>query len=282
MRRLALEIYQRRNLMDSLKEFLSKLKWGYIALGLLAFMVTCGSYFTVDAGEVGVTFNTISGKTQSYSQGFHFKTPFVTSVTSFDVKTQREDIKASSASKDLQKVNIHIVLNYHLQYDKVDKLYVRVGSDYVKKIIVPAVNELAKASTAKFEVENIIVKRDDVRSLIEDRLITRLAEYDIIVESVDLVDIDFDEKFNAVVEEKQMEQQKVMTAEYVRQQAETKKKTTILEAEAEAAKQRLLSQTVTRDVIALKLIEKWDGKYPQVMSGNGSNLLIQPNLSTGQ
>ena len=262
-------------------EFLKSLKWGYVLLGLFAFMLTCGSYFTVDAGEVGVTFNSISGNTQSYSQGLHFKTPFVTSVTSFDVKTQREDIKAASASKDLQKVDVHVVLNYHLQYDKVDKLYVRVGSDYVKKVIIPAAKELVKASTAKFEVENIIVKRDDVRKLIEERLISRLAEYDIVVESVDLIDINFDDKFNQVVEEKQMEQQKVMTAEYVRQQAEANKKTTILDAEAEATKQRLLSQSVTRDVIALKWIEKWDGKLSQV-SGGSSQFLIQPNLNSGQ
>ena len=125
-------------------------------------------FFVVGAGQVGVTFNSITGTTESYSQGMYTKLPFVTSVVDFDVKTIKLDVKpADSASKDLQKVYVHVVLNYHLDYTKVNTLYVKVGKDYQDKVIVPAVNESVKATTAQFPVEDIIIKREKVKESIK-------------------------------------------------------------------------------------------------------------------
>ncbi|MGL4368907.1 MAG: SPFH domain-containing protein, partial [Spirochaetota bacterium] len=110
-------------------------------IGIFFLIILFGSWFFVGAGIVGVTFNTMTGETHSYSQGFYFKIPLVTDVTKFDVKTQRQDIRADSASMDLQKVAVHVVVNYHLDYAKVNELYVKVGVDYEDKVIAPAVNE---------------------------------------------------------------------------------------------------------------------------------------------
>src|SRR5271157_4996969 len=98
-------------LMASPKKFVPA-----IAVLILVFLVGCGSFFQVGAGVVGVTFNSITGSTAAFSQGMYFKIPIVTSVIKFDVKTQREDIQADSASKDLQKVKVFVAINYHLDY----------------------------------------------------------------------------------------------------------------------------------------------------------------------
>lgn len=257
----------------------------YSLIAIAALVIVFGSWFTVGAGDVKVLFNSVTGSTKSYSSGFYFKLPLVTSTTKFDVKTQKQEIKTESASKDLQKVDMKVVVNYHLDYAKVDTLYKTVGEDYELKVISPAVLESAKAASAQFDVEKIIEQRDTVKTTIEKTLAVRLASYHIILESVNLVDIGFDEQFNKVVEEKQMEQQKIKTAEYIRQQAEENKKTTILNAQAEAEKQRLLSISVTKDVIALKWIEAWKeggAKMPETyVAGNGGgNILLTPNLKS--
>jgi prohibitin 1 len=245
-----------------------------IVLIVLVSIVGCGSFFSVGAGVVGVTFNSITGDTAAYSQGMYFKIPIVTSVIKFDVKTQREDIQADSASKDLQKVKVHVAINYHLDYKKVNELYVKVGRDYIEKVINPAVNESVKASVAQFPVEEIIVKREDVKILIEKSLKDRLAIYNIILESVNLVNISFDEEFNRVVEQKQIEEQKIKTAEYIKKQAEQKKQATILEAEGEARKQELLRATISKDTVMMKWIDKWDGKLPTYMMGDKTMMMV--------
>ena len=64
-------------------------------------------------------------------------------------------------------------------------------------------------------------------------------------------------------------EQQIKTAEFNRQKAEKEKQTTILQAQAEAEKQRLLAQSTSKDVVDLKWIEKWNGILPQMMGGNG-------------
>lgn len=248
--------------------------WALVALAVL--VVFFGSWFIVGVGEVGVTFNRITGQTASHQQGLHFKIPLLVGVTKFDVKTQRIDIKAISASKDLQEVTFELAINFHLQYDKVDNLYMRVGHDYTAKIINPAVEETIKSAAAKFPVERIIVDRHLLREEMMQTLQSRLIGYDIVTEAVNILDIDFTREFNAVVEQKQIEEQKIKTAEYQRRQAEELKQKTILEAEAEARKQQLLRESVSEKVISLKWIEKWDGKLPQIISGKEGVMLMLP------
>jgi len=242
-------------------------------------IITLNPVFIVGPGEVGVTFNRLSGKTASYAQGMHFRVPFVHGVSTFDVKTQRIDIVAYSASKDLQKVEVEIVINTHLLYEKVNDLFIKVGKDYVVKVIQPAVNECVKAASAQFPVEDIIVKRELLKQQIEDTLRVKLIVYNIVVENVNLVNIKFDPEFEKIVEQKQIEEQKIKTAEYVKQQAEQNKLATIARAEGDAKAQQLLRESVNDRTIAYKWIDKWDGKLPETMLGSNSSILFTPKQS---
>ncbi len=243
---------------------------------IILLTIITGSYFSVSVGEVGVLFNKITATKSSFQQGFHFKIPLIQAITHFDVKTQKVDVNSTGASKNLQEIRYETVINYHLEYDKVNNLYTKVGKDYIDKVIVPCVNESLKAATALFPVEEIIQKRYELKQIAEQHIRDRLTNYNIILEAMNIVDIDFTDEFNKVVEEKQMEEQKIKTAEYQRRQAEEYKKKTILEAEAEAQKQNLLRQTTSKEVISLKWIEKWNGQLPQYLMGKDADILVTP------
>lgn len=247
-----------------------------IGVGLLIMALIFKPFFIVSAGEVGVTFNRFTGTTMSYSQGTHFRIPLIQAVHDFDVKTQRIDIDAHSASKDLQKVHVIAMLNSHLDYQKVNDLFVKVGEDYKEKVVEPATQEVIKAETAKFPVDEIIVRREMLKDGIEKALREKLIAYNIILENVNLVNIDFDEEFNKVVEQKQIEEQKIKTAEYQKRQALEYKEKTILEAQAEAEKQRLMKTNVNESIIALEWIKKWNGTLPQTVLGDKSVMMVNP------
>lgn len=262
--------------MDSDQMLKKIIVGGCIALAVLIFAIIMFPVFSVDAGEVGVLFNRFNGQTQSYSQGTHFRMPIAQSVYKFDVKTQRMDVEAESASKDLQVVHVTAMLNYHLVYDKVNELFVKVGRDYGEKIIHPATNEVLKAAVAQFPVEQIIINRDKLKDMIELTLKQKLANYNIELEAINLVNIGFDPEFNKVVEQKQIEEQKIKTAEYQKRQAMEYKEKTILEAQAEAEKQRLMKSNVNESIVALEWIKKWNGALPQTMMGEKGMMMISP------
>lgn len=247
-----------------------------IIVGLLLALVglAFGSFFNVPVGYVGVRINIINGETQSFARGTYLKLPIVHKVVNYDVKTQRQEFKANSASKDLQTVHASIVVNFRPDYSKVNDIHADIGSDYQWKVIDPAVQEAAKAAISKLPVEMVVVERENLRASIEQRLSEKLAAYNIIIENVNITNIDFTQEFNRVVEEKQIEEQKVKKAEYQRLQAEEEKKRAILLAEAEAQKQQLLKQSTSKEVIGLKWIEKWDGRLPQYMMGDGQNIIM--------
>jgi regulator of protease activity HflC (stomatin/prohibitin superfamily) len=248
-----------------------------VSIAVIILILVClgfGSFFTVPVGFVGVRINIISGQTESFSRGTYLKIPIVHKVVNYDVKTQRQEFAATSASKDLQTVHAVIVVNFRPDYSKVNDIHTNIGSDYQWKVIDPAVQEAAKAAISKLPVEMVVVERENLRTAIEKRLAEKLAVYNIIIENVNITNIDFSSEFNRVVEEKQIEEQKVKKAEYQRLQAEEEKKRAILLAQAEAEKQQLLKQSTNKEVISLKWIEKWDGRLPQYMMGDGQNVIM--------
>ncbi|MCK5219017.1 prohibitin family protein [bacterium] len=229
----------------------------------------------IGAGERGVVFSRFTGVQEKVMmEGMNFKIPGIESVVKFDVKTQKLERASDGASKDLQEVNLRTVVNYHLESEKVAKLYQEVGVDFERKVIEPSIQEAVKAGTAQFPVENIIVERPKLKAIIAEILRQKLAEYDIILEDVNLTDITFSTEFNRVVEQKQIEEQKIKTAEYKKKQAEQHKATVILAAQAEAEKQRLIRLQVTKDIVSLEWIKKWDGKLPQTVMGGDAVPMI--------
>jgi regulator of protease activity HflC (stomatin/prohibitin superfamily) len=245
-----------------------------VSIVVIILLLAFGSFFTVPVGFVGVRINIITGQTESFSRGTYLKIPIAHKVVNYDVKTQRQEFTATSASKDLQAVHAMIVVNFRPDYSKVNDIHTNIGSDYQWKVIDPAVQEAAKAAISKLPVEMVVVERENLRTAIEKRLSEKLVAYNIIIENVNITNIDFSSEFNRVVEEKQIEEQKVKKAEYQRLQAEEEKKRAILLAEAEAAKQQLLKQSTNKEVISLKWIEKWDGRLPQYMMGDGQNVIM--------
>lgn len=239
---------------------------GFALLALSAALFLFSMFYVVNPGEVGV--EVLFGSVKRYTEnGLHAKNPFA-DVIIFDIKTQREEQKSEGASQDLQLVIVESVINYHLDAAKLPELYSKVGRDFVYKVINPAVHESVKAAIARYKVEEVIVKRHEVKEMIVESLKTKLAGYYIVLEDVNIQDIDFSDEFNKVVEEKQIEEQKIKTAEYRRSQAEQDKLRVILEAQAEAEKQRLLKVNTSKEVVDLKWIEKWNGQLPTTVMGN--------------
>ncbi|MDP3041903.1 MAG: prohibitin family protein [Candidatus Omnitrophota bacterium] len=243
-------------------------------VAIVVLIIFFGSFYVVGVGQVGVIFNQATGRTKSVQSGFSLKMPIVDQLNVFDIRTQRIDIEEECASKDLQLVRMKTVINYHLDYTKVNEIFTKVGRDYSSKVIVPVTNEIAKSLVSQYTVENIIVKRAELKDAIEEALRIKLKEYFVVIESVNLVNVEFTPEFNRVVEAKQIEEQKIKTAEYKKMQAAQNKEAVILEAEGESRRQELIRATVNPQIVSLEWIKKWDGKLPVTMLGDDTVLML--------
>ena len=218
------------------------------------------------------------GKVQDtvLDEGIHPIMPIVTSVKRLSVRVQKNSFNADAASKDLQKVTTELTINWHIDPVRVNKVFQQIGDEeqIVNGIITPAVSEVLKAASANKTAEQIITKRTELKQEIDNNLKTRLADYGVIVDDVSLVNFAFSPEFSRAIEAKQIAEQEAKQAEFIALKASKEAIADVNRAKGQAEAQRLQRLTLTPELLQKQAIEKWDGRFPTVMSGNGTLPLI--------
>ena len=232
----------------------------------------------VGAGERGVVTEFGRVTDSVLGEGLHFRVPFVQSVHTISVRVQKNDVKAEAASKDLQDVNMDVVVNYHIDPVRVNKVFQQIGdnSDVFERIISPNTNEVIKASTAQFTAEEIVRKRQELKDKIDKGLIDRLVTYGVVLDDVSLTNVDFSKEFNEAIEAKQVAEQESLKAKFIADKAIREAEARVNKAKGEAEAQRLQQQTLTTELLQKMAIEKWDGRFPQYFGGQSLPFLTLP------
>ena len=238
----------------------------------------------VGAGERGVMMR--FGKVQNaiLDEGIHPIFPIVTSVKTLSVRVQKTDLKADAASKDLQKITTDLAINWNIDPAKANQVFQQVGDEeqIVNSIISPAISEVLKAATSKKTAEEIITKRTELKTEIDNSLKNRLEPYGVIVRDVSLINFGFSPEFSKAIEAKQIAEQEAKQAEFTVKKATQDAQAQINRAKGQAEAQRLQRQTLTSEILQQQAIEKWNGQFPTVMGGGGTLPLINIAPPSGQ
>ena len=232
------------------------------------------SYVVIEPGHTGVVVTMGKVGENVLQEGFHFKIPFVQEIVKIDNRIVKLEVETEAFSKDLQTVQTTLAINYRVDTKKSYSIYKNVGADYENVLVIPAVNEVLKAISSTYTAEESVTNR----VLISDGLVAglneKLNDSGLYVTDVNIIDFDFSDAFIQAIEEKQVAQQKLLTAETEKQtaiaKAEAEAETIKIKAQAEAEANKSLSESITSNIIEYNKIEKWDGKLPQVTGGSGT------------
>lgn len=243
-------------------------KWAVIGIIVLIFFFS--TFYIVNAGERAVLITLGNPSMSSITEGLHLKIPIIQSVIIMDIKTQKDELDASAASKDLQTVTAKIAINYHLTPEEVPRLYKEIGTDYVSRVLNPAIQEVVKASTAQFTAEELITKREEVIDKITIMLKERMATRGIIVERVLITNFDFSKSFNDAIEAKVTAEQNALAAKNKLEQIKYESQQVIAAAEGKSQAIKIEGDALKSNpqVAQLRAIEKWNGIMPLVVGGN--------------
>lgn len=278
-------MYERKIPLDEIN--FKKLLFPVIIALIVLLAIVFRPFALVPAGSRGVIFNQFKGvvKDRVLMEGIHLIIPGVETVSRIEVRVQKQDFQAASASKDLQEVKVSLAVNYHLDPLKVADIFQQVGVDYESKLISPGVQESIKAVAAMYNATELISKRPEVKEKVVSFLRGRLSGYHIVIDDVSITDFNFSPKFTEAIEAKQVAEQEALKKQYELQKAEQEasievaraegeKKAIIARAQGQAEAQKLLKVSVSPELIRLKEVEaqmmainKWDGKMPSVTGG---------------
>ena len=263
---------------------------GIIVLIIIG-VVAASSAQIVDSGNRGVLlhWNAVDTSIPPLEEGLHFVVPFQDSIVNMEVRTLKFVKSTSSASKDLQTVSTEVTVNYRPAPNSVHTLYKEVGLDYENRVIQPAVEEVVKQVTARYNAEELITKRPDVKSDIEQEITTRLNVYNINTDVISITDFQFSPLFARAIESKVEAEQKAQKAEndlirievearQLAAQAEGLAAANIAEASGEAEAIKIINQALAQNPFYLEWLktQAWDGKLPLVVGGGGTPFIQIP------
>ena len=274
-----------------------------VGIVMIIASVIVGSLTTIPAGHRGVVirFGNVTGTI--LDEGLQTKLPFIESVVKMSVQTQKYETDSSAVTNDLQDVSTTIALNWRLDPGMADEVYKTLGLEFIDRIAAPAIQETIKQITAKYNAEDLILRRDEVKNAITTSLSTRLLERGIITEALSITNFQFSETFTAAIESKVAAEQAVLEAknklERVRVEAEQREAEARGEAnariakaegeaqyiqivtEAQVAANEAIAGSLTSEVLQYILLDRLgeDIKIMVIPSGQSLDLVV-PQIDT--
>lgn len=263
-----------------------------VILGVTALIVVVGGILAcmsatfVGQGEVGVVYTASSGvKEETLSPGLHFTSPFA-KIKDFPVSQQQlvlsnnpSDYNSNNhadwhvdAPADGGMVSLNMTINYNFMADRVVDLYTKFngmdGDAIVENMVQNSIVAYIKEVTPQYSVMDIYSdKRSEVSKAITDYLNSKLNdEYGINVSNALIIDVQLDDSLKAKVQAKEQAKQDAEKAELDKQTAIAQAETDKVKAESEAAvaiekargeaeANRLLSESITPELIQMKEAE---------------------------
>lgn len=220
----------------------------------------------VGTGQIAVVtrFGKVTGR--ELGEGLHMVAPFgIDRVVRYDIKVQKQTDEASAASKDLQDVGAELALNYRIEAGRVGEIHRTIGPLYGPKLIDPALQEVFKATSAKFSAQELITNRAEVKKEAYDLIKERLEKYGITIDDLSIVNFKFSPSFSKAIEEKQVAQQNAERAKF-----------NLEAAQIDAQAQQAQAQTLSPLFLQKQAIEKWDGQLPTYLGqGTVFNIPLQ-------
>jgi prohibitin 2 len=257
-----------------------------------------GATATVPAGYKGIllNFGSVSG---TLDPGFHWISPVGQQVVLVSTQTQSATADENAASSDLQEITTSVTVNYQIDPAYVKEVYTALRDQYQARVIIPAMQDGLKASTAKFQASELITRREDAKNAFQDLLQQKLTQYHIIVTSVSITNFKFSDQFQSAVDAKVTAEQNALAAQnqlavvqfsaqqqVIQAQAAANATITkangdatakIIGAEAQAQLQALLNQNMTQAYLSYLYLQQWNGQLPTYYGGQ----LPVPFLNVG-
>lgn len=259
---------------------------GFMRRALVLFVLALlffGSFGTISAGERGIK-TRLGAVVRTVEPGLYFKLPIIEDVARMEVKTRTvnydkngnegdaiDTSQLSGASKDLQDVWIGVVVNYHVNAEKVTAIYTQYKSvdNFESNVIEPIIREVVKSTSAQYTAEELVTKRAEFGDRVNMVLAERFASKDAVLESFSVTNFEFSKAFTQSIENKVTAVQNAEAAKNKLEQIKFEAQQTVETAKAIAEAQRIQAQSLSAqggaDYVNLKAIEKWDGHLPTQM-----------------
>lgn len=251
---------------------------GVVAVGAAIFLIGGSSH--VGMGSVGIVKH-MDGKVSQIPQGWHW-TGWGVSVQDYPTYRQalggKQGENFSVGTSDQQELPVTANLNWNIDIKKADILYQSVGGndiDYISDtIVLPTMKNDINKVTHTYGWNDIKgSEQATVTNKIEDMIKADLAK-----SGIEVVNFGFSNVGSPGGMAQSQQQLATSELEVKKEQAKQNaakisNETKIMNAEAEAKSNDIISKSLTPTLLQKQALEKWNGQLSQV-EGAGTNSII--------
>lgn len=242
-----------------------------VLLICVMFLAACEQ---IDTGHRGIQtrFGEVDMKIGSMSEGLYFYNIFTSSIQEMDVRTLRWEGKTNTYTKDVQQADIKFVITYRLESDKAHLMYKEVGDKWGAVLMPQAVEGGLKVIIGQYDAVDLVSHRGKATEESKAAIQAVLKDKHVIIESFQLVNIQYLKEFEKAVEDKQIAVQRASESVNKTKQIEEEAKQRLISAKAEAESMKIRANALTQNaqLVQYEAVQKWDGKMPNYMLGGGA------------
>jgi prohibitin 1 len=230
---------------------------GFIAL-MVVIMLSSSTFLTIEAGERGVLFRRFGGgldKENIYMQGFHVIAPWNTMYV-YDVREKQIEEEMEVLSSNGLNIKVDVTVRVHPVYQRIGDLHEEFGREYLTSLVRPEVRSSVRKIIGQFTPEELYsTKRDEVEQFIQSDMEQNLGNNYIQLKATLIRDIELPEKVRTAIEEKIEAEQLAFKYEYILAQERKEAERKIIEAEAKAKANQIISASLTDKILRDKGID---------------------------
>ncbi len=153
-----------------------------------------------------------------------------------------------------------------------------------ENVIKPKLKSALALTTSRYTpIQVYSTSREEIQAFVLERMKNDIQSYHLILDQIDIREVYYNSDYETAINQKKLEEQKALTLsevtkqkEELKKQAEIEKDIQILNAEGEAEALKIKGASVSSNpkIVQLEWINKWDGKLPEIMTGDGGGLLL--------
>ena len=159
--------------------------------------------------------------------------------------------------------------------------YKTYGNQWQERILYPNLEQAVKAEVGTWNADQMVANRDKVASNILASLQARMIEhnYPVSITNFQMINIDYSDQFESAIEKKVVAEQAALEEANRTKQVEQKAKQQVTSAKAEAESMRIRANALANNpkLVNYEFVQKWDGKLPQIMTGDSMPILMNLN-----
>jgi regulator of protease activity HflC (stomatin/prohibitin superfamily) len=225
---------------------------------LLLILLTSGAFVTIDSGQRGVLFYKFGSgldKDNIYQPGFHVIAPWNTMYVYGVREVQLEEEMKVLSSNGLN-ISVDITVRVNPVYDDIGYLHEKFGQDYLTSLVRPEVRSSVRKILGRFTPEELYsTRRDEVQGQIQMDIDSVLRTNYIDLRATLIRGIELPDKVKTAIEEKIEAEQKALKYEYILAQEKKEAERKIIEAQAKADANQILSASLTDKILQEKGIQ---------------------------